>query len=114
MDKLEGTVLSITYRNEENFYTVARFEPLGQRGSVTVVGHFPAISVGETLILEGEWKEHPKYGRQFAVSRFESRLPADEKGIERYLASGVISGVGPATARKLVSHFGASVLEVPE
>jgi len=114
MDKLEGTVLSITFRNEENYYTVARFEPLGQRGSVTVVGHFPAISVGETLLLEGEWREHPKYGRQFAVSRFEGRLPVDERGIERYLASGVISGVGPATARKLVSHFGASVLEVLE
>jgi len=81
---------------------------------VTVVGTFAFISVGETLCLEGEWVDHPEYGRQFKVERYESVVPATQKGIERYLGSGLIRGIGPVTAKKLVSHFGLATLDIIE
>ncbi|MCR4401999.1 MAG: ATP-dependent RecD-like DNA helicase [Firmicutes bacterium] len=138
MPSIKGTVERITYRNDQNFYTVARLtctewdtgrdgsrnvpEAKAPRGGasgrpalpVTVVGTFPFITVGEKLLLHGEWVDHPKHGRQFKVESYESIAPATLKGIERYLGSGLIKGIGPATAKKLVSHFGLDALDVIE
>ncbi|MEW5867500.1 MAG: ATP-dependent RecD-like DNA helicase [Bacillota bacterium] len=120
MPSIEGTVERITYRNEDSFYTVARLtcggrSPFsGGRGPVTVVGTFAFISVGETLRLEGDWVDHPEYGRQFKVERYETVVPATLRGIEKYLGSGLIKGIGPVTAKKLVSHFGLDTLDVIE
>lgn len=112
MTKIRGVVERITYRNEENFYTVARFQPEGERGLVTIVGNFPFINVGEHLLLTGEWVVHPEYGRQFKVASHEVAAPVTLEGIEKYLGSGLIKGIGPATAKRLVQHFGLDTLHV--
>ena len=120
MLSIQGTVERITYRNEDNLYTVARINcegrgPTGRgRQIVTVVGAFPFITVGETLLMKGEWTSHPEYGRQFKVESYESVVPATAKGIEKYLGSGLIKGIGPVTAKRLVRRFGAKTLDVIE
>ncbi len=120
MLSIQGTVERITYRNEDNLYTVARINCEGRgptgRGHqiVTVVGAFPFITVGETLLMKGEWTSHPEYGRQFKVESYESVVPATAKGIEKYLGSGLIKGIGPVTAKRLVRRFGAKTLDVIE
>lgn len=114
MIELEGTLERITYQNEENYYTVARLECKSQKGLVTIVGHLGGISAGETLKVSGNWFVHSEYGRQFRVERFEVLIPATLAGIEKYLGSGLINGVGPVTAKKIVEHFGEESLEVIE
>ena len=120
MLSIQGTVERITYRNEDSLYTVARVNcegrgPTGQgRQTVTVVGAFPFITVGETLLMKGEWTSHPEYGRQFKVESYESIVPATVRGIEKYLGSGLIKGIGPVTAKRLVTRFGAKTLDVIE
>lgn len=115
MDELTGTVERITFRNDENFYTVAKvINEANTNDLVTVVGRFAAINVGETLHMQGKWVMHPDYGRQFEVESYRVEVPATLKGIEKYLSSGFIKGIGPVTARKLTSHFGKQVLEIIE
>jgi len=115
---LEGVLERITYYSEESGYTVGRLRPDGTSGAnsalVTFVGHFPVLRPGEGLRLEGEWVEHPDYGRQFKVSSHRVLVPQTREGIEKYLASGLIKGIGPSTARRLVRHFGVDVLRVLE
>lgn len=113
---LEGTVERITFRNEENGYTVLRLAPDDGSGAapVAVVGRFPAVSVGERLRLWGEWVHHPQYGRQFAAADFAVVAPTTVEGIRRYLGSGLIKGVGPALADRLVGQFGVDTLHVIE
>ncbi|MEN9225224.1 MAG: ATP-dependent RecD-like DNA helicase [Thermostichus sp. HHBFW_bins_43] len=112
--ELEGILERITYHNPENGYTVARLQVRGQVDLVTVVGYFPQIQPGQTLKLWGSWKEHPQYGSQFSADRFQETQPATLTGIEKYLGSGLIKGVGPATAKRIVNHFGLETLQVIE
>ncbi|NLA58075.1 MAG: AAA family ATPase, partial [Firmicutes bacterium] len=112
LETLEGTVERITFRNEENFYTVARFAVKGNRQPITVVGRFVSIHPGESFKLRGEWTTHPQYGRQFQVEEVEPIMPVTIEGIKNYLASGVIKGVGPAIADKLVQTFGLETLTI--
>ena len=112
LEVLEGTVHRITFRNEENFYTVARLTVGDSEEEVTAVGRFISIHPGETFRLRGEWTTHPLYGRQFRVEEAEPLVPATIDGIRNYLASGLIKGVGPATADKLVETFGLDTLDV--
>ena len=114
MDTLEGTIERIIFRNEENFYTVARFDPSGGGGPTTIVGHFTSVAVGENYKLEGEWVVHRTYGRQFSVTLYEEILPKSKYGIEKYLGSGMIKGIGPKTASKLVEHFGPDIFDILE
>ena len=79
---------------------------------VTIVGNFASLNVGETLRVWGRWKEHKNFGRQFAVERYESVLPSTVTGIRKYLASGMIKGIGPAYAERIVKKFGAETLEI--
>jgi len=109
-----GTVERITYYNEENGYTVAQFTPEGRTYTVTVVGSLLEVSAGECLRLHGEWASHPRYGRQFQVERYSTVLPATAAGIEKYLGSGLIKGIGPVTARRIVRHFKLDTLQVIE
>jgi ATP-dependent exoDNAse (exonuclease V), alpha subunit - helicase superfamily I member len=113
---LEGTVERITFRNEENGYTVLRLAPdeAGGAEPVAVVGRFPAVAVGERLRLWGQWVHHPQYGRQFAATDFVVVAPSTVEGIRRYLGSGLIKGIGPALADRLVRHFGVDTLYVIE
>lgn len=117
MATLSGHVRRITFRNEQSAYTVAKIavdEPSGQGEEVTVVGHFPALAPGEWLELEGEWYVHKEFGRQFKVTAHRKTPPATAQGIERYLASGAVKGIGPALAKRLVAKFGERTLEVME
>jgi len=111
---LEGTIERFTYRNEENGYTVARLQPRGKPYEVTAVGNLAGAAVGELVCLRGYWRSHPEYGRQFEVHSFSVQLPATIEGIRKYLGSGLIKGVGPASAGRIVDAFGARTLEVIE
>jgi exodeoxyribonuclease V alpha subunit len=112
--ELKGQLERITYRNEENHYTIARLKVPGQRDLVTVIGNLVSVSPGEILRLTGTWERHPKYGEQFKVTAYESVVPATVKGIERYLGSGLIKGIGPIMARRLVEKFGSATLDIIE
>ena len=111
---LRGTIERITYHNEENGYTVAQLLPEGQSGTVTVVGNMLGINVGESVVLAGIWTAHAQYGRQFKAESVQTVLPATAAGMERYLGSGLIKGIGPVTARRIVRKFGAETLTVIE
>jgi exodeoxyribonuclease V alpha subunit len=121
MDTLTGSVERITYYNPENGYSVIRLLPdktpgLGAASDdlATVVGNLPEISPGEHLRLTGNWKNHPKHGLQFQTETCEQILPATVAGISRYLGSGLIKGIGPRLAERIVDQFGDQALEVIE
>ncbi|MDP6775691.1 MAG: ATP-dependent RecD-like DNA helicase [Candidatus Latescibacteria bacterium] len=115
MERLRGTVERITYQSPETGYTVARLQREGGSGQpVTVVGEMLALSPGECVVLEGDWANHSQYGRQFKISTYQTVVPATVAGIRKYLGSGLIKGVGPVTARRIVDHFGAETLRVIE
>ncbi len=117
-DKLSGSVTRVTYYNAENGYCVLRIKPdedaLSQdkEGLVTVTGNLPELVIGEYLQLSGEWVKHPKHGVQFKVDILEQTMPVTLEGIRRYLSSGLLKGVGPAFAERIVSHFGEKTIEI--
>jgi exodeoxyribonuclease V alpha subunit len=111
---LRGQVERITYYNDENGYTIAKMKVQGRVDLVTVVGTLFSVSPGEVLKLVGYWDRHPKYGEQFKILSHESVMPATAKGIERYLGSGMIKGIGPVMAKRLVAMFGSDTLTVIE
>jgi exodeoxyribonuclease V alpha subunit len=111
-EEIRAQVERITYFNEENSYTIAKVRVQGRNDLVTVVGTIFSMTPGEVLKLRGQWNRHPKYGEQFKVESYESVLPATVKGIERYLGSGMIKGIGPVMAKRLVSKFKEETLNV--
>jgi exodeoxyribonuclease V alpha subunit len=113
-ETLEGQLERIVYFNDESLYTVAKLKVKGLRELVTVVGKLTGITPGEVLKLSGAWEIHPKYGQQFKVSRWSVSFPSEVQGIERYLGSGLIRGIGPEMAKRLVTRFGDKTLEVME
>ena len=114
MEHLRCVVERITYTNTENGYTVLKVAAKNYNDLVTVVGIMPDTHVGSVLSLEGFWKMDAKYGRQFSVEKFEETLPATVYGIEKYLGSGLIKGVGPKFAKRIVQKFGKDTLDVIE
>lgn len=112
---LEGTLERITYANEDNGYTVARVDT-GRGGGdlLTVVGSLLGAQPGESLRMEGRWGSHPQYGKQFTVENYTTVLPATIQGIRRYLGSGLIKGIGPRIADRIVEYFGTDTLDVIE
>ena len=110
--QLQGTVERVTYYNKETGYSVIRLSVKGRAGLATVVGALPEVNPGESLRLEGAWTTHPQYGRQFKAERCEQILPATVEGIKKYLGSGLVKGVGPVTATRIVQRFGADTLRV--
>ena len=114
MEQLRCVVERITYQNEQNGYTVLRCRAKGFQDLVTVVGNMPDTHVGSVLQLGGNWRVDAKYGRQFSVEHFEETLPATVFGIEKYLGSGMIKGVGPKFAQRIVRQFGKDTLDVIE
>jgi exodeoxyribonuclease V alpha subunit len=112
---LEAVLERVTYANEQTGYTIARVATERSGGDLlTVVGPLLGAQVGESLRLTGRWTSHPRYGRQFEVRSYATVLPATIQGIQRYLGSGLIKGVGPVMAERMVAHFGADVLRVIE
>ncbi len=110
--ELSGQVESIVYRNDENGYTV--IELAGESEMITAVGTMPLINVGEHVKLYGTYKNHPSYGQQFCATACQRSMPENLDGILKYLSSGAIKGIGPATAQRLVKEFGADTLAVLE
>ena len=108
---LQGTVTRITYQDPEGRYTVARLE-VNRSQEVTVVGEIYPVSEGEEIKVNGQWRVHPRYGPQFQAEQWEKVEPATLDGIERYLGSGLIKGIGPVYAHRLVSAFGLDTLRV--
>jgi exodeoxyribonuclease V alpha subunit len=111
---LDAVLERITYANEETGYTVARVATDRSSDLLTVVGALLGAQPGESLRLRGRWASHPQYGRQFQVEAYDTVLPATIQGIRRYLGSGLIKGIGPKMAERIVDHFGQATLEVIE
>jgi exodeoxyribonuclease V alpha subunit len=104
-ETLEGHVERIVYASEHNHYAVAKLKITGNPELVTIVGELVGIAPGQELKLSGAWETHPKYGHQFRATGYSVRLPAQIQGIQKYLGSGLIRGIGPAMAQRLVDRF---------
>jgi exodeoxyribonuclease V alpha subunit len=111
ISSLQGTISRITYQHPETHYTVARLDEDGGP-STTVVGTIFPVAEGEEIKVSGAWKRHPRYGLQFQVDHWEKIDPSTIEGIEKYLGSGLIKGIGPAYAKRLVVAFGVDTLRV--
>jgi exodeoxyribonuclease V alpha subunit len=111
---LQGQIERITYTNDETGYTIAKVKVYGRRDLVTVVGNFMVLTPGEILKMQGKWSNHPKYGEQFKVVQYKSLVPASVAGIEKYLGCGLIKGIGPVMAKRIVKKFGKDTLDVIE
>jgi exodeoxyribonuclease V alpha subunit len=113
-EQLQGIVERVTYHAEDSGYTVARLKVSSVHHLITIVGSFPDIHAGQTLRLIGYYREHAKYGQQFQVVSAQETKPATLTGLEKYLGSGLIKGIGPVTAKRIVAHFGLDTLEIIE
>lgn len=113
-EQLQGIVERVTYHNSETGWSVLRVKCFNEHEAVTVTVHQTRVFAGATMKFFGSWATHPAYGRQFKALRAEEQKPATAAGLEKYLGSGLIKGVGPKTARKIVGHFGKSTLDVFE
>ena len=111
---LEGVLERVVFSNEENAWSVVRITVVGQRDPVTAVGNLLGVQPGENLRLTGAWINDPKYGKQFKVSSYATVTPATVTGIEKYLGSGLIRGIGKVMASRLVEAFGLETLDVIE
>jgi exodeoxyribonuclease V alpha subunit len=114
MEQLRCIVERVTYTNEQNGFTVLKVRARGHSDLVPVVGSMAAVNVGSVLLVSGEWKTDSKYGIQFAAESWQEKLPATVAGMERYLGSGLIKGIGPKFARRIVEKFGVSTLDLIE
>ena len=114
MIKIRCVVERITYQNPENGYSVLKCAVKNYNDLVTVVGNLVDVNVGSVLLIDGNWKVDAKYGRQFLAESWEETMPATVFGIEKYLGSGLIKGVGPKFAKKIVQQFGTDTLEIIE
>lgn len=114
MEYLSGIVERITYCNEQNGFSVIKIKSKGFSDLVTVVGNLATVNVGSVLRVKGEWKYDSKYGKQFSAVDYRETVPATLAGIEKYLGSGLIKGIGPVYARKIVKHFKEDTLRVIE
>jgi exodeoxyribonuclease V alpha subunit len=114
IEHLQGVIERVTFHSDETGYTVARLHVPLERDLVTIIGRFPDIHAGQTLRLTGVFRDHPKYGRQFQCLHAQETKPATLTGLEKYLGSGLIKGIGPVTAKRIVAHFGLETLEIIE
>jgi len=114
LQQMEGTVESITFSSQSGDYVVARFMPDDSREKVTIVGAMPALRPGEHMRLQGQWTIHRKFGRQFKVERYEVLVPTSIPGLIKYLGSGLIRGIGPKFAERIVKTFGVQALDIIE
>lgn len=110
MEEIQGVVEDILFKNEDNGYVVAKIK--NNKEIHTVTGTIPFLSEGQNFKFLGDWTNHVKFGKQFIVKQCEEIIPSSVKGIERYLSSGVIMGIGPITANKIVGKFGEASLDI--
>ena len=112
MEQLQGIIKDITFRNEENGYTVLRLLPAPSDQPVICVGTMPAVEPGESLTVKGEWQLHPRFGRQFSVASYVTVRPVTPEGIAALLGSGLIANIGSVRAQKIIDVFGAATLDI--
>src|SRR5512136_2589857 len=113
-DSLSGLIERVTYFNEENGYAVLKVKAKGHRDQVTVVGSLPSVSAGEWVTAEGRWVQDKEFGLQFKAELLSSTAPTTKEGIEKYLGSGMVKGIGPVYAKKLVDRFGEQIFDIIE
>ena len=111
---IEGQIERITYSNDESGFTIARLKTPERKDPVTVVGNLPTLAPGEVLKLKGEWNTHPRFGEQFKIVHYQTTVPASVYGIRKYLGSGLIKGIGPVMATRIVKKFGSRTLDIIE
>ncbi len=114
IERLTGLIERVTFFNEENGFAVLKVKVTGRRGLVAVVGSIPAVNAGEWLSAEGRWVQDREHGLQFSASLMRSVPPTTVEGIKRYLGSGLIKGIGPVLAERMVAHFGARIFTIIE
>ena len=114
METLQGILERIVYESHDTGYTVGRLSARDYAELVTVVGNLASINPGESLLLQGEWVDNPKYGRQFQIEKYETILPANVVGLRKYLGSGLIKGIGPKMAALIVRKFGMDTMDIIE
>lgn len=114
MEEIVGYIERITFQNPENGFTIAQMQEGGRSDLTCIVGSMPSVCPGETLRCFGKWKQHLIYGKQFEVERFKSEVPATIEGIKKYLGSGLIKGIGPKYAGRIVEKFGTATLDIIE
>ena len=112
LTKLQGQIEKITYANEESGFTIAKVRVDEQKKLITVVGKLMSPTPGEVLVMKGEWANHPKYGKQFRLLSYRSQSPSSIPGIQTYLGSGLIKGIGPVLAERIVKKFGQNTLSI--
>jgi len=114
MEEISGLAERVTFHNPDNGFCVLRLKVKGERDLLTVVGHTPSIGPGEYVMASGAWFTDREYGRQFKATTLRVTAPTTLEGMEKYLGSGTIRGIGPNFARRLVQAFGASVFDIVE
>ena len=114
MEELTGTVEHIIFNNESNGFTVAKLQEIDKPQTTCVVGNMGKVQPGETLICEGSWITHSQYGKQFSITNYAIKAPSDLIGIQKYLESGLVKGIGPTYAEKIVKKFGIDTLDIIE
>lgn len=114
METLNGILERIVFENPESGFTIGRFSARDHVELITIVGNLASVNPGESLLLSGEWVNNPKYGRQFQIEKYETIQPANIVGIRKYLGSGLIKGIGPKMASRIVSQFGLDTIDVIE
>src|ERR1017187_6778618 len=113
-EEISGLIERVTFHNDESGFCVLRVKTQGHREETTVVGSLPSVTAGEWLVAEGGWVRDKEHGLQFKAAMMKTVPPTTPEGIERYLGSGLVKGIGPVLAKKLVGRFGAEVLDVIE
>jgi exodeoxyribonuclease V alpha subunit len=113
-EEISGVIERVTFHNEENGFCVLRVKTQGHRDETTVIGSLPSVTAGEWLVANGWWVRDKEHGLQFKASTMKTVPPTTADGIERYLGSGLVKGIGPILAKKLIGRFGAEVLTVIE
>lgn len=112
MDEITGFVERITFHNSENGFTVAQLQQRNHKGLTCIVGYMPGIQPGETVRCFGSWKNHLVHGKQFDIEKFKREAPADLVGIQKYLGSGLVKGIGPRYSKRIVEKFGIDTLNI--
>ena len=113
-ESLSGLIERVTFFNEENGLAVLKVKAKGHRDLVTVVGSLPSVSAGEWVTAEGRWVQDREFGLQFRADMLNSTAPTTKEGIEKYLGSGMVKGIGPVYAKKLVDKFGEKIFDIIE
>jgi exodeoxyribonuclease V alpha subunit len=113
-ESLSGLIERITFHNEDTGFGVLKVKAKGHRDLVTVVGALASVSAGEWLTAQGQWVQDKEYGQQFRAEMLNSTAPTTKEGIEKYLGSGMVKGIGPVYAKKLVDKFGEGVFDIIE